>query len=589
MEYRKKLEEEFLEVISNHSAAIPFPVFLAALLMAVSASISPDLTYLPFIWLLAVFFVLLVRWFFLRDILTSKYVSKENRMTLVIRLSLLNGLVHASAISFFDQLDSPERAVQTLLLLGVSVGAVATTSGHRQIFSAFAFPVFISLFLSWGLFGVDKTVEDTFEKQFYRYAIPFFLLLFLMVLLSLAKNYRKMFTESFNMRSQEEKTNAKLKGLNTQLTQALEETTEANASKTRFLAAASHDLRQPIHTLTFSSTALSLQNLDDESRRISRNMDKAIQALSKQMDSLLDISKLDAGVVELEPEVFSLHDFLNQLHINNLPQMQDKHVEFTLDLPVVMENLDIETDYVQFSRIVNNLLNNALKHTEEGQISIELKKVGGKALLSIIDTGEGISEDDQKKIFDEFFQVKNPQRSSKEGLGLGLSIVKRLIKLLDMPFQLQSVLGEGTKVTLEIPLINGNNEGGEEQEFPSSDARINILCVDDDEQILEALRTVFEAIGYGVYLASGTDAAMGVIEYHTPDILLADLRLEGEDSGFETVRSVREVLPNLPAFLITGNIDPQSLRAAREAGVEMLHKPLEPKILLQKIQVALGA
>lgn len=584
MEHRKKLEEEFLEVISRHSAAIPIPVFLVAAFLAVSAVLgSENTTYLPLAWLLVVFIVLVIRWYFLKDILTSKFVSQENRMTLVIGLSLLNGLVHASSIIFFEQLGSQERAVQTLLLLGLAVGAVASTSGYRKIFSAYAFPVFVSMILSWAIFGASAEDGGVHQNdQIYRVAIPLFLLMFFMVLRSLAKNYSQMFAESFNIRSQEAE-------LNKQLSEALEEITEANASKTRFLAAASHDLRQPIHTLTFSSTALSLQNLDEESRRISKNMDKAIQALSRQMDSLLDISKLDAGVVELEPEVFSLHDFLNQLHINNLPQMQEKGLEFTLDLPVVRENYDIKTDYVQFGRIVNNLLNNALKHTEKGHISIELKKMEGKALLSIVDTGEGISEDDQKKIFDEFFQVKNPQRNSKEGLGLGLSIVKRLTKLLDMPFQLHSVLGEGTKVTLEIPLISVKNEGAEEQELSSSDSRINILCVDDDEQILEALRTVFEAIGYGVYLASGTAAAMEMIKHHTPDILLADLRLEGNDSGFETVRSVREVFPGLPAFMITGNIDPESLRAARDAGIEMLHKPLEPKFLLQKIQAVFEA
>lgn len=589
MEHKKKLEEAFLDVIAKHSATIPFPVFLAALLMAVSASMSPRLTYLvPSLWVLAVFIVLVIRWYFLRDIMTSKHVSKEHRMTLVVGLSLLNGLVHASSMLFFNQLDSPERAVQTLLLLGVSVGAIASTSGHRQIFYAFAVPVFISLFLSWGVFGVDRTPEDTIDEQFYRYAIPIFLLMFLMVLSSLAKNYSKMFTESFNMRSHEKAMNKKLTGLNGLLTQALEETTEANASKTRFLAAASHDLRQPIHTLTFSSTALSLQNLDDESRRISQNMDKAIQALSKQMDSLLDISKLDAGVVELELEMFSLHDYLNQVHINYLPQMQTKNLEFTLDLPKDKESFYVETDYVQFGRIVNNLLNNALKHTVSGCIHIEVKKINGNAYLSIVDTGEGISEDDQQKIFDEFYQVKNPQRSSKEGLGLGLSIVKRLTKLLDIRLQLHSTLEEGTSVTLEIPLKNNPIEEGEEQAASSPAPPINILCVDDDEQILEALRTVFEAIGYGVYLASGTASAMEMIKHREPDILLADLRLEGTDSGFTTIRSVREALPGLPAFLITGNIDPESLKAARDVDVEMLHKPLDPKFLLQKIQSTLG-
>lgn len=601
MEHPKKLEEAFLEVISSHSGTIPFPVFLAATLIAVSASLSPQLSspLIPFLWLFTVFLVLLTRWYFLRDLLTSKKVSEDNRMSLVIGLSLLNGLVHASAILFFNQLDTVERAVQTLLLIGLTVGAVATTSGHRKIFSAFAYPVFLSIILSWGMFGAGsmtvlkdgvKEVVRYDNNQFYQFAVPFFLLMFLLVLRSLAKSYSKMFTDSFNMRSLEEKMNEELKGVNSQLTQSLEETTEANASKTRFLAAASHDLRQPIHTLTFSSTALSLQNLDEESKRIARNMDKAIQSLSKQMDSLLDISKLDAGVVELTPEVFSLYEYLKHLHLSHLPEMQEKGLAFILDLPLVRENFDIKTDYVQFGRIINNLLNNAIKHTEHGRITMGLKSAGeGKVILSIEDTGEGISEDDQKKIYDEFFQVKNPQRSSQEGLGLGLSIVKRLTTLLDIPFQLDSVLGEGTRVTLEIPIVQGDNKQNEGQELTSSTARVNILCVDDDEQILEALRSVFEAIGYGVYLVTGTASAMEVIEKHpAPDILLADLRLEGGDSGFKTIHSVRAVYPDLPAFLISGNIDPDSLKGAKEAGIEMLHKPLDPKLLLQRIQAVLA-
>lgn len=576
------MEDEFLEVISSHSAAIPFPVFLVALLLAVSAVQGSDpVNYLPIVWLVVVSVVLLVRWYFLKDILDSKHVSKENRITLVIGLSLLNGLAHASSIFFFEELGSQEKAVQTLLLLGLTVGAVASTSGHRKIFSAYAFPVFLSMILSWALFGASADDGEPHKNDsVYRVAIPLFLLMFFIILLSLARKYSDMFTESFNIRSQE-------KMLNKQLTEALAETTEANASKTRFLAAASHDLRQPIHSLSFSSTALSLQNLDEESRKISKNMDKAIQALSKQMDSLLDISKLDAGVVEVNPEVFSLRDVLKQLHTNTLPQMQNKGLEFTLDLPNTSDKFEVETDYAQFLRVVNNLLNNAFKHTEKGRVDIQLNKVDSKAHLSITDTGEGISDADQKKIFDEFFQVKNPQRNSKEGLGLGLSIVKRLSKLLDIPFKLDSVLGKGTKVSLEIPLINQNTVGSEELELCSSDSRISILCVDDDKRILEAFRSVFEAMGCAVYLATGTAGALEMIKHKIPDVLLADLRLEGEDSGFETVRLVREVLPGLPAFLITGNSDPTSLRVAHQAGLEMLHKPVDAQFLLNKIQAEL--
>ncbi|HLO93861.1 MAG TPA: hybrid sensor histidine kinase/response regulator [Burkholderiaceae bacterium] len=564
---------EVLRLLAEQSLRMPYPVGLSAVFMALMAAL-PTRSPWPVLWMVAVLATLLLRRHVLGRLPQLEHYPVSQRMRWAVMLSLLNGLVFSVALVFSASLSDYERMVQTILLLGLCAGAVASTGGYLPVFLAFSAPVTLANGLAWltGGAGAHATVwQDA--------VMGGLILLFGFMLRNLARDNFRVFSDSVLIRQQQVKSNQQLRA-------ALKQTEQAMQAKTRFLASASHDLRQPMHTLTLFGSALLRRRLDEDSLAVVRNMNLAIDALSGQMDALLDISKLDAEVVPVHPKAFNLGHWLGRLQQEFLPSAQRKRLELTLICP---HNAYVETDPLLLERVVRNLIDNAIKYTQAGQISIVAERRGELWQVSVRDTGCGIAEQEQQKVFDEFYQIGNKERDRAKGLGLGLSIVSRLVDLLDLHLQLESTPGVGSCFTLGIEAAE---EGPDSQLEESSDGRslrgLKVLVVDDEELVRQAMCTLLEGLGCQARCAGTTREAVLLCMQQAPDLLLIDYRLRGSDDGLSAVRSLRNLVPALPALLISGDTAPQRLRDAQAAGLDLLHKPVRADQLVSAMQRVLA-
>jgi signal transduction histidine kinase/CheY-like chemotaxis protein len=373
---------------------------------------------------------------------------------------------------------------------------------------------------------------------------------------------------------------------NTALDRARRSAETASHAKTRFLASASHDLRQPIHTLSLFGAALMLRPLDASTREIAQHLNTALQVLASQMDALLDISKLDAGVVRVSMAQLELRSMLDRVLKECLPAARDKGIDIALECPA---DACIETDRLLFERVVRNLLDNAIKYTDTGHVKLSVTPDADGCTIAIADTGRGIPDADQARIFEEFYQLDNSERDRTRGLGLGLAIVRRLTELLAIRMEMTSETGRGTTFRLFLPIALPRAPLGSDKDIASSAPHaLHVLVVDDEAGIRLGMKMLLEAMGCRATLTDGTRQAVAAVIMDKPDIILSDMRLRGEDSGIEVVRTIRRIYPNVPAVLVSGDIAPERLRQAEAAGIPLLHKPVPIEMLKQAISNACG-
>lgn len=561
-----RLEDQLLLVLGRQAKRVPLPVFLNSLIIAgLAAQYVSPVFWASWIALVAV--VLVARIVILPRLPDRTDIPLKDRVRIAIALSLINGIAHGLSLGFFVYLTDFERVLQTLLLAGLCTGSVATTVGYRPIFLGFFLPIFPALFILWAWSpGSDSA-------YWINFSVAVLAAVFGGVLLALANDSFKLFRDSFNLGTQKDE-------LNLQLRSALVEADAAARAKTRFLAAASHDLRQPLHTLTFYGAALAMRPLDPKSREIAEQMDVAVQTLASQFNALLDISRLDAGVVKVNPTTVRLSNLLERIRTEFEPLAQERG----LGLSVVCDG-DAKTfvDEALLERVVVNLLSNALKYTEEGQVGIRVTREQDAWILAVHDTGKGIPPDELEHIFEEFYQLTNPHRDRKEGFGLGLSIVKRTLGLLNLDWKIESEVGSGTTFTLTLPSSVESIKQDSLVDDDISLAGLKILAVDDEVEVAFGTKTLLEEMGCDVMIASGTDEAVEAARTQKPDVLLVDFRLRDDDTGLATVNTVREIYPGLPAIMISGDTAPDRIREANDAGLELLHKPVVVDILKRAI------
>lgn len=524
------------------------------------------------IWLIQV-----LRWQVLSR-LPSLARPMAQKIDIAVALSALNGICQACSVAFFPYMTEGQRSVLSLVLAGISTGAVGTTSGHPRIFHAFALPTMLTLAAGWALAPING------PSPWIGLSMAGFLLAYQGILSSLAKGAYHSLERSVAMQAQQRQ-------LNEELRKALEQAQEANEAKTRFLASASHDLRQPLHTLTLFCAALQTHKLEPQTRGVVNHMDAALQVLRTQLTALLDISKLDAGIVSVNRQPVDIVGFVMRMFEEFSPLAKQKMLAFSLDTQDAHPgDMYASTDPLHLERIVRNLIDNAIKYCDAGSVKLHIRSNGSQIHLDIQDTGRGIAQADLLRVYEEFYQVDNPERDRSRGLGLGLSIVKRLGQLIDAPITLTSELGIGTKFT--VTLLREEIGLSKPQEQPCDSLPIpvcHMLVLDDELAILLAMKTLLEAHGCRVSMACTTDEAMRKAMQDPPDVVLADFRLRGQESGIKAIRKLRQQFPDLPALLISGDTAEGRLREAHEAGLRLLHKPVSVEVLLQAIAQSLDS
>lgn len=484
-------------------------------------------------------------------------------------LLAVNGVVMSLSVLGFPQMNVVERAAVTVVLTALGTASVATTSGWGHIFLAFAAPMQVAVALGWWLAPLDAAHRST------GLGLAVLELVFLAFLVGLGRQTRHVFEDSCRMRFAE-------RGLNEQLQQSLARESEAHRAKTQFLAAASHDLRQPLHSMSVLVAALGLRDLDPRSREIAELLGTVNQTLSQQLDALLDISRLDAGSIKPETKAVRLDQLLATHHQTIAPVAQERGLRCTLQ---PLEAATVDTDPSLLMRIVANLSDNAIKYTPAGgELGMGLHREGQHACITVRDSGIGIPASEQDKVFREFYQVGNVERDRTKGLGLGLSIVQRLSVLLGAQVRLQSEPGRGTTVQLRLPLAATAVDTA--AQTPRNRAvlqGLRVLVIDDEPQVLESMQLLLSELGCTVHTAAGTEEARAVAATTPLDAVLSDFRLRDADSGLQALQAVRERQPGVRATLITGDTAPERIRQAEAFGVPVLHKPVSAEALVQAL------
>ena len=351
----------------------------------------------------------------------------------------------------------------------------------------------------------------------------------------------------------------------------------ANRAKSSFLAAASHDLRQPVHALGLFVGALRGMQIPADAMRILERVEVSTQALDSLFSALLDISRLDAGIVEVSCRVFPLGSMLERICRDYAQEAQDKGIELVL----VRAAVACRSDPILIERVLRNFVANAVRYTQTGRVLVGCRRRTGTVSIEVWDTGPGIPPEQREEIFKEYYQIGNIERDRSKGLGLGLAIVRRLTTLLDCPLTLRSAPERGSCFSINVPRAGAAAAEilPTETEAPTALAtqRRLIVVVDDEVEIRAAMSALLERWGHQVVTADGCATAITRLAACPirPDLIISDFRLRDGETGLGVIETLRsEYNEPIAAILITGDTAPERLIEARDSGLLILHKPV---------------
>ncbi len=367
--------------------------------------------------------------------------------------------------------------------------------------------------------------------------------------------------------------------VNEELAQAQMLAEEANLSKTRFLAGAGHDILQPLNAARLYCSSLIERAAGRSTAEAAHNIESALESVETILGEVLDISRLDAGAMKPEETTFRLDALLREVWNDFRPLAREKG----LDLLVVPSSLAVRSDRRMLRRLIQNLVSNAIKYTRKGRVLIGVRRRGELAEIQVFDTGIGIPGDQLNTVFREFMRLDEGMREA-QGLGLGLSIVDRIARVLRLELQLESGRGKGTRFSVLLPIAGEAPASAPEQRAPSRIgaglAGLNVLCIDNDARILDAMRQLLQGWGCVVETISGSGELSRLGPDHDPpDIVLADYHLDGEN-GLDLIASLRgRWRPGLPAALVTADRSADVRARAEALDIGLAHKPVKPAVL----------
>lgn len=351
---------------------------------------------------------------------------------------------------------------------------------------------------------------------------------------------------------------------------------QASLAKSQFLAAASHDLRQPLHSLGLFGASLREMTGEPERRVVVENILASIDALESLFSELLDLSRLDAGYIAFVPAHMPLAPLLRRVRAAFAPQAESKGLVLAVD----DSGATVLSDSALLERLLANLLANAIRYTERGMVTVTVRPAGERLAIDVRDTGIGIAEAHRERIFDEFFQLGNPERDRTKGLGLGLAIVKRLSTMMACPVEVTSEVGRGSCFTVLVPC------GDPARVVPPTAAPDidedllrgrTVLVLDDEARVREGTGELLSRWGCRPHLAADATEALGLAGRAEPDLIVADLRLRDGVSGLDVIDAVRHASRrDVPAVVVTADTAATVLETVRARGYVVLHKPVRP-------------
>lgn len=566
------LVEQLRLVLGNVGSTV-VPICLLAVLVLFSLSSDSNTTALR-TWCAAAMLANLYAFYYARKHLPDAILARQPHRIVwaLIAQRAVSGLIWGALIWItFDTASLAGRILAIAVVAGMAGGAVSTQSAVLPVFIAFVFPAVSIVALKLWLMGDPA-----------YHALGLVCLLYLVSLFDQARSSARAARTTIELRFENTGLMEKLRQETLVAEDARRQAEQGNVAKSKFLAAASHDLRQPIHAQGLFLDVLSRTELNPHQRELVACVGSASHASADMLNTLLDFSRIEAGVIEPQVRAFRLQPLLNKIEREFEPQADARGLTYRS-----RENtLVVLSDPALVELILRNLVSNAINYTERGGLLVACRKHGDHAVLEVWDTGIGIEQTQQREVFREFHQLGNPERDRHKGLGLGLAIADGLARTLGHDLSLASTLHRGSVFRLALPIASASlpvepvaMEHGKPQMLGA-----RTLVIDDDETVRTAMIHLLRDWGCECEAAESIEEALALAARHAPDLVISDYRLREKRTGLEAIAALRELLGSgLPALLITGDTAPDRLREALASGIPLLHKPITPSHLYRAL------
>jgi signal transduction histidine kinase/CheY-like chemotaxis protein len=536
-------------------------LFMPALPLVVLAAMWGDV---PASWLLA-WLVVTMSIPLIRYSIVQRYLARRVNGEAVLHWARMIAVTAAvdgfawggAVLMFWVPHSAPQQMVLLTMIVGIAAGSIFITSYFPLTQYAYSIPAIGLTILTLFLEGSTASLGLAGGMAVY-----------LVIQYQLVRGAHRANMDAIQLRFE-----------NLDLIEQLREQTRAaeqsNIAKSRFLAAASHDLRQPLHALGLYAATLDERVTDPQNRALVENINRSIAALEDLFNALLDISRLDAGIVEPHIEPLRIAGVLERLSNDYAPQAAAKQLAWSCDA----DDVAVLTDAALVETVLRNLIGNAIRYTEQGGVAVRCAASDKDARITITDTGIGIPPEHHKDAFTEFFQLHNPERDRTKGLGLGLAIVRRVTALLGHNLEFDSKPGRGTIFAITLPRAPADapvRDNNAEAAMELAATPMRILVIDDEMLVRDAMTTLLTGWGYTVMAAGSAEEAIGVAA-ERPDVIIADYRLRDGKTGAEAIQQFHTRWDkDIPALIVTGDTAPERLRDAQATGFTLLHKPVVP-------------
>jgi signal transduction histidine kinase/CheY-like chemotaxis protein len=492
---------------------------------------------------------------------------------LVFVAALAGASIGIGAVVFLPRLPLEHQAFFGIVLFATPAAGVAVSQSSRYILAAYVLCILAPAASMWGFLHPNQALGGAT-----------LVLLYCVVLITVAADGEKLLLRSVGIRHERDQLVRELQSA----TKLAEQSAQARG---RVLAAASHDLRQPLHTLSVYSAVLASRPAPELLNEVSGNIDQIVRTLGDLLNGLLDLSRLSSGYYVPEHEAVDLVQVIGAVCAEFEHAAERKSLRLTLQL----EPTRVLGDPVAIGRIARNLIDNAIKYTEQGSVCVGLQPHSAEdapqAWLTVTDSGKGIPESEHARIFEEFYQLDNPGRDRTQGVGLGLAIVQRLCELIGATIGVESVVGRGTTFKVRFPALLDNAAAIESPAAAPPAVHWEgrrIYVVDDEIAILKSMRTLLGVWGLESLTANSPESAQQLFAQHgVPDLMIVDLDLGEGEHGARLTRRLRDEYGPFAVLIITGASASEALREANEAGFTTLQKPIAPEVLRQALVTAL--
>jgi two-component system, sensor histidine kinase len=496
--------------------------------------------------------------------------------------ALAGAAIAVGAVIFMPELPISHQSVFGVILLAIPAAGVAVSQSSRYVLGAYAITILLPASTTWGLLHPSQFLGAVALTS-----------LQWVVLILVAADGDKLLLRSVTIRHERDRLVLDLEQRNADVRAAMAQAQQSAQARARVLAAASHDLRQPLHALSVYSAVLAAHPAPDTLNEVSQNIDQIVRSLGSLLNGLLDLSRLSAGYYVPERQNLALERLVGDV----CGEYERPAAQKGLSLKQDLSPIRLLGDPVAIGRIVRNLVDNAIKYTESGEVRVamhlEYPDQKPVAVLSVTDTGKGIPAAEQSRVFEEFYQLDNPGRDRSRGVGLGLAIVQRLCELIGATVSVESGVGNGTCFSVRMPAILAESAAPEGIPASTADASLQgkrVYVVDDELDILKSMSTLLTVWGIGVNTAESTRAADRIFDLHgPPDLMIVDLRLGEDEHGARLADRLQQKYGNFPVLITTGETSSEALRQANERSYTLLQKPIAPEVLRRAIVAAVIA